>query len=256
MGSEKTGMKEPMVSIIMPAFNCEDYIGETIESVIKQSYHNWELLIIDDFSTDKTGQIVMIYSKEDPRIKYTKLEKNFGAAVARNKAVELAHGEYLAFLDSDDLWHEDKLLKQIGFMKDNDYLFTCTKYSKIDDSGKYLNRIVDVREKSTYNDILKKNPGNSTVVYNADVIGKITIPEIRKRNDYVMWLSVIKKAGMLYGLDEVLASHRIRAGSLSKNKFSLVKFHWKVYRDIENLSFFKSLYLVIYWITISILKLR
>ncbi len=248
--------KESMVSIIMPAYNCEDFIAETIDSIIKQDYQNWELLAVDDFSTDNTGNIVKKYALNDSRIKYFRLEKNSGAAAARNRAVELANGKYLAFLDSDDLWNPDKLSRQIRFMEENNYYFTCTKYSKIDDEGNFLNRVIDVREKSSYSDILKKNPGNSTVVYNAEVIGKIVIPDIRKRNDYVMWLSVIKKAKILYGLDEVLASHRIRAGSLSKNKCSLVKFHWKVYRDIERLSFIKSLYLVLYWVTISVLKLR
>jgi len=248
--------KEPLVSVIMPAYNCADLIEFTIDSVIKQTYENWELIVVDDFSIDNTEKIVKKYVENDSRIKFLSLEKNSGAAVARNKAVDYANGKYLAFLDSDDLWHPEKLSKQIKFMEDNNYLFTCTKYSKIDYNGNFLNVIIDVREKSNYNDILKKNPGNSTVIYNALSVGKIIIPDIRKINDYVMWLAVIKKTNLLYGIDEVLSSHRIRKGSLSKNKFGLVKFHWKVYRDIEGLSFIKSVYLVLYWIVISVFKLR
>ena len=150
----------------------------------------------------------------------------------------------MAFIDSDDIWFPEKLTKQISFMDEKDYLATCTSYTKIDEEGKYLNKTVGVRKKSSYDDILKKNPGNSTVIYNAEAIGKITIPNIRKRNDYVMWLSVVKKTGMIYGIEEPLASHRIREGSLSKKKVDLVGYHWKVYREIEKPSMLKSIYLI------------
>ena len=247
---------EALVSIVMPAYNAEKYIGAAIDSVIAQTYQNWELIVVDDCSTDNTAEIVTEYMKKDERIKYHKLEKNSGAAVARNTAVEIAQGKYMAFLDSDDVWFPEKLSKQIYFMEENNYIFTCTSYTKIDEEGKYLNRTIGVRKQSNYDDILKKNPGNSTVIYNAEVIGKVTIPNIRKRNDYVMWLSVVKKAGMLYGMGETLASHRIRNGSLSKKKANLVAYHWKVYREIEKLSLLKSSYLIIYWVVVTVFKLR
>ena len=248
--------KEALVSIVMPAYNCEDFIGITLDSVINQTYQNWEVIVVDDCSTDNTAKLVQEYVKKDNRIKYHKLDKNSGAAVARNKAVDLANGKYMAFLDSDDVWFPEKLTKQIGYMEENAYTFTCTSYTKINEEGKYLGRTVGVRQQSDYNDILKKNPGNSTVVYNADEIGKVKIPNIRKRNDYVMWLSVVKKAGMLYGIEEPLASHRVREGSLSKKKGNLVGYHWKVYREIEDLSFLKSSYLIIYWVVVTMFKLR
>ena len=211
---------------------------------------------MDDCSTDNTAKVVQEYIKKDNRISYHKLDINSGAAVARNKAVDLANGKYMAFLDSDDVWFPEKLTKQIGYMEENAYTFTCTSYTKIDEEGEYLDRTIGVRKQSNYNDILKKNPGNSTVVYNSEEIGKVKIPNIRKRNDYVMWLSVVKKAGKLYGMEEPLASHRVREGSLSKKKANLVGYHWKVYRDIEDLSFFKSSYLIVYWVVVTVFRLR
>lgn len=249
-------ISEKLVSIVMPAYNCQEFIGIALDSVINQKYKNWELIVVDDCSTDNTSEIVRNYIKKDERIKYYRLNKNSGAAIARNTAVKLANGEYMAFLDSDDVWFTGKLSKQISFMEKNNYSFTCTNYIKIDEKGNYLNKIVGIRKQSNYNDILKKNPGNSTVIYNVQEIGKVIIPNIRKRNDYVMWLQVIKKSKILYGLEEPLASHRIREGSLSKKKSNLVLYHWLVYRKIEKLSLIKSSYLVAYWSIITIFNLR
>lgn len=256
MNSSNVNSVEELVSIIMPTFNCADFLGITIESVLNQTYQNWELILVDDCSTDDTKNVIVNYHQKDHRIKYHKLDVNSGAAMARNKAVECAKGKYIAFLDRDDIWFPEKLRRQISFMESNNYLFTCTSYTKIDEAGKYLNKTVGVRKNSNYYDILKKNPGNSTVIYNAEEIGKVIIPNIRKRNDYVMWLSVVKKSKMLYGMEEALASHRIRNGSLSKKKTNLVGYHWKVYRDIEKLSLIRSSYLIIYWIIVTLFKLR
>ena len=155
---------EALVSVIIPAYNCADYLDITLDSVTNQTYKNWEVIVVDDCSTDNTAEVVQKYIKKDERIKYHKLDKNSGAAVARNTAVKLAQGKYMAFLDSDDVWFPEKLSKQISFMEEKNYLFTCTSYTKIDEEGKYLNRTIGVRKKSNYNDILKKNPGNSTVI--------------------------------------------------------------------------------------------
>jgi len=249
-------MIEDLVSIIMPTYNCGDFIGYTIDSVIAQTYQQWELIIIDDCSTDNTIEVINTYLLSEPRIKYFQFDKNSGAATARNKGVNLAQGRYMAFLDSDDIWFSNKLSKQITFMKKNKYSFTCTSYTKIDENGNNLNRIIKAIVKSDYETILKKNPGNSTVIYDAKILGKFQIPNIKKRNDYVMWLQVIKRAESLYGILEPLGSHRIRAGSLSKNKTNLVGYHWKVYREIEHLSLIKSIYLIAYWIIATMFKLR
>ena len=249
-------VSEDLVSIIMPAYNCEKFIGKAIDSVIDQTYNNWEIIVVDDCSTDKTVDVVMEYIKKEPRIKLAKLDKNSGAAAARNKAMELASGRYMAFLDSDDVWFPEKLSKQIAFMQKNNCGFTCTSYTKIDEEGNYLNRTIWAQKKRDYNGVLKTCPGNSTVIYDAGKLGKFKIPDIKKRNDYVLWLQIIKKEKYLYGLEEPLGSHRIRKDGISRNKRSLVGYHWKVYREIEKLSLIKSVYLIIYWILATVLKLR
>lgn len=241
-----------LVSIIMPSYNSEDYIKDSIDSVMNQTYKNWELLIVDDSSTDQTVSIIRNHIKNDARIKLEVLRQNSGAAIARNQAVEKAKGKYLAFLDSDDLWDEKKLSKQINFMEENNYLFTSTSFNEMNDDNQVLNNITHSYEKLDYNGVLKHCPGNSTVMYNAEELGKFYSPDIRKRNDFAMWLQVIKEAKYLYGLSDVLSVYRVREGSLSKNKTDLVKYQWEVYRDIEKLSFMKSLYLLMHK-TISVL---
>jgi teichuronic acid biosynthesis glycosyltransferase TuaG len=244
------------VSIIMPAYNCEQFIRYAIESVIAQTYSNWEILIVDDCSTDQTAEIAGTYANKDHRINYISLAENLGAAVARNKAIDFAAGEYIAFLDSDDTWMPTKLEKQISFMKKNGYNFTSTSYNKINEDGKYLGRTIEAKSKSDYEGVLKTCPGNSTVIYNALKLGKFKIPDIKKRNDYVMWLRVIKKEKYLYGLKEPLGNHRIRVGAISSKKTDLIGYHWKVYRQIEKLSLIKSCYLILYWVFHTAFKLR
>lgn len=244
-----------LVSIIMPSYNCSDYIEETINSVLAQTYVNWELIIVDDCSSDDTLEILKKVQDKDNRIIVHQLEVNSGAAVARNKALEKAQGEYIAFLDSDDLWSPNKLELQINFMKNNNYIFTCTFYDKINENGASLNNIISYKFKADYNDVLKNCPGNSTVIYNATAIEeKKYITPIKKRNDYLMWLNLMKKVDYLYCLEEVLSSHRIRENSLSKNKFSLVKYHWRIYRKLEKIGLIRSLYLTFYWILKPIIK--
>lgn len=144
-------MEKGLVSVITPTYNCAKFIGETIESVQAQTYQQWEMIIVDDCSTDNTKEIVDKYIKEDSRIKYFCLENNSGAAVARTKAMELANGEYMAFLDSDDIWPEEKLKKQLAFMKKHDVAFSCTAYEQIDENGKVLNKIIKTVPKADYN---------------------------------------------------------------------------------------------------------
>lgn len=243
-----------LVSIIMPAYNSSKYIGQAIESVISQTYKNWELIIVDDDSKDNTLEVIKKYMREDNRIKCISLKKNYGAAHARNIAIENSKGKYLAFLDSDDLWYPEKLEKQISFMEKNNYYFSCTAYQQITDDNKVLKKIIKVKNKYDYNEVLKNCPGNSTVIYNSHILGKIKAPNIKRRNDFIMWLRVIKKAEYLYGLNQPLSIYRIRKGSLSKNKIKLIKYQWKVYREFEKLSYMKSTYLVFYKIIQSLIK--
>lgn len=233
--------KEPLVSIIMPAFNSQDFIKQSIQSVLNQTYTNWELLIVDDKSTDTTVEIIK--ECKDDRIKLMQLTRNSGAAIARNTGIKKARGSFIAFLDSDDLWHPEKLTKQINFMLINNYNFTSTQYGNINEDGKLIDLTAN-HDQLDYDGILKYCPGNSTVIYKAEELGKFYIPDIKKRNDFVMWLQVIKDAGTLYGLKETLTYYRVRENSLSIDKKSLVKYQWKVYRNIEGLSLIKSFYLL------------
>lgn len=236
------------VSIITPVYNCEKYLTRTIESVQKQTYENWEMILIDDCSTDTSKEIIRKFEIFDERIKYIKNQQNSGAALSRNKGIEVARGDFIAFLDSDDVWDPYKLEKQLNFMIKNKYDFSSTAYNKINENNEIILDKISVQNEMDYKKLLKYNCGNSTVMYNAKNIGKFFIPNIRKRNDYLMWLTIIKKTKKIYGLNEVLASHRIRSGSISQNKLSLIKYHWIVYRTYEKLSIFKTIGLIHYWI--------
>lgn len=232
-----------LVSIIMPAYNSYNYVEHSIVSVQNQLYKEWELIIIDDHSTDQTTELVE--GLNDSRIRLIKLEKNSGAAYARNVGIEIAKGEYLAFLDSDDLWTKEKLLNQIDFMKTNQHSFSCTEYAEMNEEN-YIVNVVKVKDSLDYNGVLKFCPGNSTVMYNAKKLGKHYAPIIKRRNDFALWLSVIKSAGAIHGLKETHSIYRVRQHSLSSNKSKLIKYQWKVYREIENLPIFKSIYLLLH----------
>lgn len=250
-------MTENLVSIIMPSYNCGKFIGETIESILAQTYENWELVIVDDCSTDQTKEIVDAYIKRDPRVKYYCLEKNSGAAVARTRSMELAEGEYMAFCDSDDLWTPDKLEKQLAFMKKTGYAFTCTAYDQIDEAGKSLDRVIRPRDKCDYNRLLLDCPvGNSTVMYSVKAMGKFRVPDIRKRNDDALWLQMLKKEKYIRGMDDVLMHYRIRTNSISSNKLKVVKYHWILYRDIEHLSVARSLFHIGYWVFLKVFRIK
>ena len=250
-------MEKGLISVIMPTYNCANFIGETIESVQAQTYQQWEMIIVDDRSTDNTKEIVEEYVKADDRIKYTCLEENSGAAVARTTAMELANGEYMAFLDSDDIWSEDKLEKQLSFMKEQDIAFSCTAYEQIDEKGEPLNRIIRTVPKADYNRVLLDCPvGNSTVMYNVEKMGKFEVPNIRKRNDDALWLQMLKKEKYIYGMEPVLMRYRIRQNSISSNKLKVIKYHWILYRDIEHLSVARSVFHIAYWCAIKVLGIK
>lgn len=248
---------DALISIIMPTYNCGAFISETIESVQNQTYQKWEIIIVDDCSKDNTFDIVQKYRNTDKRIKYYQLEKNSGAAMARTKAMQLATGAYIAFLDSDDLWYPEKLEAQLKFMIEKQINFSCTSYEQIDEESTPLNKIVKSKAKVDYNRILLDCPvGNSTVMYNVNKMGKFVVPNIRKRNDDALWLQMLKKEKYIYGMSEVLMKYRIRKNSISSNKLKLVKYHWKLYRQIENLSVMRSCFHIGYWFLIKFLKIK
>ncbi len=234
-----------LVSIIMPSYNTGRFIKDTIESVLVQSYCNWELIIVDDCSTDNTDEIINQYLV-DERIRYIKNDINSGAAISRNRALKEAKGKWIAFLDSDDLWKPEKLEKQIAFMQKNGYHFSYTNYIEIDEksvpNGKSVTGPERITKHGMYNYCWM---GCLTVMYDVDEVGLIQIADIKKNNDYAMWLKVCKKADC-YLLNETLAGYRKRSGSISNHGYiKLLKWHYKLYREAENKKIISSIVLTV-----------
>ncbi len=239
-----------LVSVIMPTYNCADYIEESIQSVLAQTMKDWEIRIVDDCSTDHTLDVLNPYLEKYPNIHYSCLEKNGGPAAARTEAMRQAEGKYFAFLDSDDLWKPDKLEKQIAFMEKTGAKMSCTAYEQMDSDGNPLHVRVTPPAKVNYRTCIRlSNPiGNLTVMYDREALGRFEVPPIRKRNDFALWLQILKKTEYCYGMSEPLAVYRLgRAGSVSHNKLSQAKYHWQLYHEIEQHSFIRSLFEVGCW---------
>ncbi|MDA3139740.1 glycosyltransferase family 2 protein [Vibrio metschnikovii] len=226
-----------MVSVIMPSYNSEKTISESIKSVLKQSYTNWELIIVDDQSSDDTWSIISKYAEEFDNIHIYRNKTNSGAGVSRNFAIEKSKGRFVAFLDSDDLWSKNKLSKQITFMLDNNYPFTYTYYHRFD---KYGDRgVVEAPKYTTYDKLLYSNViGCLTAIYDTHVLGKKYMPLIRKRQDMGLWLDILKVVPRAYCLPEVLASYRMDSG-MTANKLTVLSYQWTFYREIVGLSLFR-----------------
>jgi teichuronic acid biosynthesis glycosyltransferase TuaG len=242
-------MSNPMVSIIIPAYNSSAFILNTLSSVFAQTYSSFECIIVDDGSTDNTEEIIKQSRYYEERIRYFKLQTNQGAAYARMFAIKHATGKYIAFLDSDDTWEPNKLSLQIEWMETHDYAFTCTSFYKSDSTKNNRLKISKAKVKYDYNEILKNSPGNSTVIYNRQLVGKIEIPHIKRRNDYMFFLQIIKRTQFLYGLDLPLSTYTIRQNSLSSSKIKLLKYQWKVLYEYEKIGLFRSISVMIYIIS-------
>ena len=241
-GSDGIEREAGLVSIIMPSYNTASFIEETIQSVLNQTYTNWELIIVDDCSTDNTNEVVDTI--KDCRIHYLKNEKNSGAAISRNKALREAKGQWIAYLDSDDLWMPEKLEKQIKFMEENGYVFSYTNYEEIDVDGYKTGVKVTGPKKITKTGVFNYCwPGCLTVMYDANKIGLIQIEDIKKNNDYAMWLKVCRKADC-YLLDEILGQYRKgRVGSVSTHSIrTMIGWHYKLYREAEDMGILSSLF--------------
>ncbi|MEM6718269.1 MAG: glycosyltransferase [Bacteroidota bacterium] len=239
-------MSEPLVSVITPTYNTETFISDTIDSVRAQSYTNWELILVDDASSDRTVEILHEYASIDDRIKVHELETNSGAAIARNTAIEKASGSYIAFLDADDLWKPEKLAKQIAFMQEKDIAVSFSSYELMDEQGRSLEKMIKALPKVNFSKMLKSNYiGNLTGIYNAEQLGKVYMPNIRKRQDWALWLTLVQKVGFAYSLEEPLAKYRVREDSISSNKLNLLKYNYTIYRKALKFGAFKStLYLL------------
>lgn len=229
---------------------------KSIDSVLGQTYSNWELIVVDDDSSDDSLEIINEYSAKDNRIKVFSLNKNSGAAIARNKAIEQASGRYIAFLDSDDIWLNDKLESQISFMSNNNIKFCYSGYDKIDEYDQVIGT-VGIPSKVSYSDLLKTcYIGCLTVIYDADYFGKVYMPLIRKRQDYALWLTLLKKVDFAYGYKSSTAKYRVHSDSISANKFNASTYTWRVYRDIEKLSFIRCVYSFAHYAVRGLLRQR
>lgn len=229
-------MEAHLVSIITPSFNSEKFISDTIQSVQNQTYQNWEMIIVDDGSTDNTVSIIEEFL-HDNRIQLHQLDQNSGTGIARNTAISLAKGRYIAFLDSDDLWKPEKLQKQVEFMISKDQPFTFSYYECINEEGKALGKIIQAPKTLTYRQLFWSNwVGNLTGIYDANFFGKIAISSVRKRQDWMMWLTILKKIKTAEPIPESLAIYRVRENSISASKTELLRHNYKVYRYFHHKS--------------------
>ena len=235
-------MQKELISVIMPSYNCGEYVEETIRSVQAQTYKNWEIIFVDDCSSDNTMKKVLSMSLEDHRIRVSQNSETSGAAVSRNKALRETKGRWIAFLDSDDIWEPTKLEKQIKFMEENGYAFSYTGYQEIDENSQPTGVKVSGPKRITKTGMFAFCwPGCLTVMYDREKIGLIQIADIKKNNDYAMWLKVCKKADC-YMLDECLAKYRRgRTGSVSSHSITtMIGWHYKLWHEAEGMNVLAS----------------
>ena len=244
-----------LISIITPSYNSEPYIEDCISSVLNQTYTNWELLIIDDGSTDNSRQIIERFANFERRIKPIFLEKNIGAAAARNLALENCCSSYIAFLDSDDLWLPTKLDVQLRFMKENNYDFTFSSYNVVSENGKNIISKISAPNKISYNQYLKNTIiGCLTVMINKDKFKSVKMPCLRSSHDMALWLNLLRDGRYAYGLNDCLANYRVVKTSNSSNKFKAIYDVWLVYRKHEGFSFVYSFYNWVFYIFNAVKK--
>jgi teichuronic acid biosynthesis glycosyltransferase TuaG len=228
-------------TIITPIYNAEDFLADSLDSILNQSYQNWKAILINDNSTDGSLDIAKRYERLDSRFKVINKNESGGAAKARNLGIELAQGRFIAFLDSDDIWHPNKLEKQISFMKNNNVDFSFTAYNFISEKG-VLGDFVAVPNEVSYKTLLRGNIiACLTAVYDTKKLGKVYMPDILKRQDFALWLKITKSGINAIGINESLAHYRLRTGSLSSTKFNTMLHTWGVYRNVEKLSVLSSL---------------
>jgi len=238
----------------MPAYNAARYIDSAIATVRDQTFTNWELLIVDDASSDETYSLAENWASQDERIQALKQSRNGGVAKARNLALEHASGKFIAFLDSDDLWEPDKLQQQVSFMERENCLICYSHYRRIDEQGGPLG-VVKPPNSVTYKKLLQSNfIGNLTGIYNQEILGKEYLTDFR-HEDYVAWLELVKRAGEARGIPEVLASYRVYSGSTSSNKLRTILWQWKIYRYSQSIGLIRSSWLMVLY-ALNALKKR
>jgi len=241
----------------MPNYNCQKFIGQAIASVLNQSYVYWHLIIVDDASTDNSVEIIRSYEKVHERIELIALDKNLGTTAARNIGIEKSKGDLLAFMDSDDLWMKNRLEKTIDFLLHGDYDFVYSSYKRADENLAPLLSDYIVPEKLSFKDMLYHNPISiPSVLIRIGRIGKYYQPDVPKREDHALWLSILEDIEYAYGIPEPLFVYRIRKGSLSRNKLEMAKFQYLLYRRYLKLSFCESFYYTVHWAINGLKKYR
>lgn len=240
-----------MVSIIVPVYNAESFIIETIESVRRQTYPEWELLLVSDGCCDNSEQVIEDFCKKsgDSRIHLIKQPQNLGAAAARNRGMEEAKGRYVAYLDSDDLWMPEKLAKQVRFMETADVAFSFTGYEFADENGRGTGKVVSVPDTLNYHEALRNTTiFTTTVMFNTVKIDKsqLIMPRV-KSEDTALWWGILRNGYIAHGLNENLALYRRAGKTLSSNKLEAIRRIWNLYRKVEGLSFFYSLFNFCFW---------
>lgn len=241
-------MKSPLISIVTPVYNASKFIGETIKSIQNQTYTNWEVIFVDDLSPDDSVVVIERAQKSDKRIKLIHNKKNSGAGISRNNGVKAAKGDYLCFLDADDLWHPEKLERQLEFIERTGAAFSCTSYEFADENGKPNGRQVIVPQKAAYRDVLTNvTVWTSTTMFDMAKLTKsdIHMPDIRRGQDAATWWKVLKKVDYAYGLPEVLSYYRRTSESLSANKLKALRRTWYLYRHVEGINPFLSLFYLV-----------
>ncbi len=240
-------MKEPLISIVIPVYNAEKYLKETIENIKSQTYKNWELILINDKSTDESKKVAIPYLNQ--KIKWIDLEKNSGPAIARNRGIKEAKGDYLVFQDADDLWDKEKLSKQLSFMREKQCAFSFTGYEFADEHGNPNGKKVFIPERINYKQALK-NTTISTITVMFD-LEKLNIEDIAMPNigaeDTATWWKILKKVDYAYGLNEILSYYRRSGKTQSSNKLKAINKAWRLYRQAEGFGIIKSTYYFIYY---------
>lgn len=249
-------LEEGLVSIITPVYNAQKFIQATIESVCRQTYQNWELLLVDDASTDGSIALIEKLAEQDSRVKLLPLKVNQGAAVARNHGLAHAKGRYVAFVDADDYWLPDKLQAQLDFMQVKDYAFTYTNFALVDEAGQVLKDRVDLPQTLSYRQLLKNTAiACSTVVIDRHLLGDFRMPLVRKGQDTATWLYLMRERQVVaYGLDQVLNHYRQVKGSISSNRWSALKRTWHTYRHLEKLPLLECFYYFSHYVFQAILR--
>ncbi len=248
--------EDKLISIVVPVYNAERFLEETVRTVQSQTYQAWELLLVDDCSNDESRNIALRMTEQDARVRLICQETNQGAARARNRGMQEAKGRYLCFLDADDIWEIDKLQQELAFMKEKQAGFVFTGYEFADEAGCGLGKVVTVPEQITYREALKNTTiFTSTVMLDREIIEDkyICMPEIPSE-DTATWWQILKQYGVAYGLNKNLVKYRRSENTLSSNKWVAIQRIWDLYRKQEGFSVIKSMYCMFFWAVRAVLR--